>query len=208
MTVKQPVNALIYVENIYEGELSKNSLKAVESIPWDDWIKVWLDLLGSISNLNQDCEIGLRLTGDRQIQALNRQYRSIDQPTDVLAFAATEANVPLPQDIAEPLYLGDVIISLDTAEKQAQEQNHLLTTELAWLASHGVLHLLGWDHPDEVSLEKMLKQQSKLVQLSTIHRRRSDETPRRRKTQGNARQDTTVPALTALRGQKFRKASE
>ncbi len=168
ITVKQPINTLIYVDNVYQGNLSPNSLKAVESIPWDDWIKVWFDSLESISNLNQDCEMGLRLTGDRQIQALNCQYRSIDQPTDVLAFVATEADIPLPLDIAEPLYLGDVIISLDTAEKQAQEQNHLLTTELAWLASHGILHLLGWDHPDEVSLETMLKQQSKLVQLSRV----------------------------------------
>ncbi len=168
INVKQPINTLIYVENIYEGNLSPNSLKAVESIPWDDWIKAWFDSIGSISNLKQDCEIGLRLTGDRQIQALNCQYRSIDRPTDVLAFAATEAYIPLPLDIAEPIYLGDVIISLDTAEKQAQEQNHLLTTELAWLSSHGVLHLLGWDHPDEISLEKMLKQQSKLVQLSKV----------------------------------------
>jgi probable rRNA maturation factor len=62
-----------------------------------------------------------------------------------------------------PLYLGDIVISIDTAQQQAQKQGHTLLTELAWLASHGLLHLLGWDHPDEESLERMLKQQVKLL---------------------------------------------
>jgi probable rRNA maturation factor len=63
-----------------------------------------------------------------------------------------------------PLYLGDVVISVDTADRQAQEQGHSLETELAWLATHGLLHLLGWDHPDEESLIGMLNQQKTLLQ--------------------------------------------
>ncbi|MGL5077101.1 MAG: rRNA maturation RNase YbeY, partial [Waterburya sp.] len=118
----------------------------------------------------QNCEISLRLTGDRQIQELNQQYRSLDKPTDVLAFAATESAITLPTDFTEPLYLGDIVISLDTAAKQATEQKHSLTVELAWLASHGLLHLLGWDHPDELSLEQMLERQSKLIQLLALER--------------------------------------
>ncbi|MEM7758766.1 MAG: rRNA maturation RNase YbeY, partial [Cyanobacteria bacterium P01_A01_bin.40] len=107
----------------------------------------------------------LRLASDHQIQALNHQYRALTQPTDVLAFAATEAEILIPQDLAEPLYLGDVIISLDTAAKQAKEQQHSLLVELAWLSSHGLLHLLGWDHPDSVSLQQMLNLQSELIEL-------------------------------------------
>jgi probable rRNA maturation factor len=65
---------------------------------------------------------------------------------------------------SEPLYLGDIAISIDTAQRQAQQQGHSLKTELAWLAAHGFLHLLGWDHPDEESLTQMLDRQETLLQ--------------------------------------------
>lgn len=164
LTVEKSIDASIYVENLYQGDLTLDSLEIVEFIPWIDWFQVWLESLSS----SQDCEIGLRLVGDRQIQTFNNQYRSLDQPTDVLAFAATEADISIPTDINEPLYLGDIIISLDTAAKQANEQKHSLTIELAWLSSHGLLHLLGWDHPDDLALEKMLKKQLKLIYLLNI----------------------------------------
>ena len=63
----------------------------------------------------------------------------------------------------EPLYLGDIVISLETAAQQSQQQGHSLTVELAWLAAHGLLHLLGWDHPDAASLALMLEQQKILL---------------------------------------------
>ena len=90
------------------------------------------------------------------------------KPPDVLAFAATESTIAMPTNLDEPLYLGDIIISLDTAWRQAREQNHSLVTEIAWLTSHGLLHLLGWDHPDDRSLAKMLEQQAQLIQLLEI----------------------------------------
>ena len=81
-----------------------------------------------------------------------------------MAFAALEAEMPIFEpDDPEPLYLGDIIISLETAARQAQQNNHSLTIELAWLASHGLLHLLGWDHPDDARLEEMLAQQANLL---------------------------------------------
>lgn len=163
-----PINTHIYVDNAYDGNLSIDYLKVVNSISWPTWIQTWLDFPDLKADLKQDCEIGLQFTSDRQIQEFNRQYRSIDAPTDVLAFAATESEIILPSDITEPLYLGDIIISLDTASKQSKSQNHSLAVELAWLASHGLLHLLGWDHPDDQSLQQMLKQQSKLVDILKI----------------------------------------
>ncbi len=168
LTAEQSVNAVIYVENLYEGDLIEDSLGVVQSIPWNNWFQVWLQSLAPETKMTQECEIGLRLTGDCQIQMLNHQYRFLDQPTDVLAFAATEADITIPQDLDEPLYLGDIIISLDTAARQAQSQNHSLMIELAWLSSHGLLHLLGWDHPDENSLKQMLEQQLDLIQLLKI----------------------------------------
>lgn len=167
IAVDRLVNVAVYVNNTYEGDLSSDILE-VESIPWSNWLQVWFDSLSTDNDLAPDCEIGLQLTCDRQIQKLNHQYRSLNKPTDVLAFAATESEIILPVEMAEPLYLGDIIISLDTAARQARLQNHVLAVELAWLASHGVLHLLGWDHPDDNSLRSMLRQQSKLVQLLHI----------------------------------------
>ncbi|MCC0179031.1 rRNA maturation RNase YbeY [Waterburya agarophytonicola K14] len=164
----QSCNVVIYLENLYQGNLEPNSLQSINAIPWTNWLQIWMESLSPETNLSQDCEVSLRLTSDRDVQALNCQYRSIDKPTDVLAFAATEADIIIPEEIAEPLYLGDIIISLDTANRQAISQNHSLVMELAWLSSHGLLHLLGWDHPDEVSLKQMLERQSQLIQLLEI----------------------------------------
>lgn len=168
LTATQFGNAVIYVDNLYQGDLSDNSLESIEAIPWQDWLQTWMQSLSPQINLTQGCEIGLKLASDRQMQTFNSQYRSMDKPTDVLAFAATEADLALPTELNEPLYLGDLVISLDTAWRQAKEQNHSLVTEIAWLASHGLLHLLGWDHPDEASLQQMLGQQAQLIQLLKI----------------------------------------
>jgi probable rRNA maturation factor len=135
---------------------------------WQAWFQRWLEELQPTLSPIQEYELSLRLTGDRDIQTLNAQYRFQDQPTDVLAFAALETDSPQPDEVrsCQPLYLGDIIISVETAHKQAQTQGHSLDIELAWLASHGLLHLLGWDHPDDQRLTQMLTQQQFL--LSTV----------------------------------------
>ena len=146
-----------------------NTQSSVEVNPisladWQRWLEVWLTSLDRDLPKADTYELTLRLTDDAEIQALNSQYRQQNKPTDVLAFAALEAEMPIfqPED-PEPLYLGDIIISLETAAVQAQQNNHSLTIELAWLASHGLLHLLGWDHPDDARLEEMLAQQANLL---------------------------------------------
>ncbi|WP_156815515.1 rRNA maturation RNase YbeY [Pseudanabaena sp. PCC 6802] len=137
---------------------------------WQEWFQVWLQHLQP----ERDCEIALRLTDDDEIRSLNARYRQQNRPTDVLAFAALEADIPeLPPDLAiavelEPTYLGDIVISAPTALAQSRERGHSHRYELAWLAAHGLLHLLGWDHPDAASLEKMLAQQEALLGLINI----------------------------------------
>lgn len=139
---------------------------------WETWFQQWLRLLQQTATGNQTttdltpgCELTLRLTNDTEIQGLNAQYRQLNQPTDVLAFAALEVDYPqLQSPIPSPIYLGDIVISIDTAQRQAQQQGHNLTYELVWLAAHGLLHLLGWDHPTEEHLHQMLAQQEKLLQ--------------------------------------------
>ncbi|MEO8702024.1 MAG: rRNA maturation RNase YbeY [Kofleriaceae bacterium] len=91
---------------------------------------------------HRDFEVALRLTSDPAIRALNRDYRAKDKPTDVLAFAQREG----PGGALHPELLGDLVISVETARRQAKRG---LPAELLHLASHGLCHLLGYDHRDD-----------------------------------------------------------
>lgn len=90
----------------------------------------------------KDRELSILLTGDDQIQKLNRIYRKKNRPTDVLAFAQHEGELG---DRADRL-LGDVVVSIPTARRQADARKRDLASELTMLLAHGLLHLLGWDH--------------------------------------------------------------
>lgn len=94
----------------------------------------------------RDYEVVLRLTGDPAIRVLNRDYRGKDKPTDVLAFAQQEG----PAAAAD--VLGDLVISVDTARRQARRG---LPAELLHLASHGLCHLLGYDHRTDAEEREM-----------------------------------------------------
>ena len=117
--------------------------------------------------------LGLSLVDDATIAALNSDWRAKSGPTDVLAFAAQDDDldgapaIPLPAgdddlELGEALELGDIVISLETAARQAPEHGNTLAQELLFLASHGLLHLLGWDHPDQPSLTAMVQRQEDL----------------------------------------------
>jgi probable rRNA maturation factor len=132
---------------------------------WQTWFGEWLQNLQSDLPEAAGYELSLRLTDDAEISQLNATYRQKNQPTDVLAFAALENEYPHPQDWpCYPIYLGDIVISVETATRQAEARGHDTKVELAWLATHGLLHLLGWDHPDEESLQQMLQRQASLLQ--------------------------------------------
>lgn len=97
-----------------------------------------------------DAQVDVTLVDDEAIHELNRTYRGVDRPTDVLSFALQEempeAEEPAVTDGPPDLLLGDVIISVPRAAEQAQEYGHSLEREMAFLAAHGTLHLLGFDH--------------------------------------------------------------
>ena len=137
---------------------------------WTNWFEDWLQTPDLGLPPADIYEVSLRLTTDVEIQAFNSQFRQQDKPTDVLSFAALEVDFPQVADDSGDLaiYLGDIIISVDTATRQAPEHGYSLIKELAWLASHGLLHLLGWDHPNEASLLLMLQQQEKLLACSGL----------------------------------------
>lgn len=97
-------------------------------------------------------EAAFRLTSDAVIHELNRDYRAKDKPTDVLAFAQREG----PPGATDDGVLGDVVISVDTARRQQKRRGpDGLWTELRFLASHGLCHLLGYDHNDDAEEAEM-----------------------------------------------------
>jgi probable rRNA maturation factor len=130
-----------------------------------------------------DTEVTLVITDDAHIRELNRTFRDIDSPTDVLSFPAREnaASCEAPQgtgmeqvenDEVEldfvtpadlPPYLGDIIISYPTALAQATEQGHPVEDELALLIVHGCLHLLGYDHAGEEERQRMWARQAEIL---------------------------------------------
>jgi len=139
----------------------------IDDRTWVGWFSLWLEKMHPKLPPAKGYELSILLTSDAEIQTINAQYRHQNQPTDVLAFAALEVDFPESHEL-HPLTLGDIVISVETADRQAQEQRHSLSYELAWLAAHGFLHLLGWDHPDEAHLARMLEQQNMLLQTAGI----------------------------------------
>lgn len=120
-----------------------------------------------IAHNSEECEVSVLLTDDPYMKQLNRDYREIDAPTDVLAFAmqGDEDNNGLNTNI-----LGDVVISLETAERQANNESHSLEEEVTFLTVHGVLHLLGYDHQTHNEASIMFAKQESILQR--IHLKR------------------------------------
>ncbi len=151
----------LIVQDLYQPSV-------IDEYTWVNWFQDWLQTPGLGLPPGDTYELSLRLTSDGEIQALNAQFRKLDKPTDVLSFAALEVDFPQAADDSTDaaIYLGDIIISVDTAARQAPEHGYSLRKELAWLASHGLLHLLGWDHPNDASLLLMLDRQASLLRSS------------------------------------------
>ncbi len=115
-------------------------------------------------------EVSVVLGNDEYIHGLNRQYRDKDCPTDVLSFALNEGDEPDIVDGPEEVLLGDIIISIETATRQAEEYAHSLERELAYLTIHGMMHLLGYDHMTEEDKEEMRQEEEHVLSLLGIHR--------------------------------------
>ena len=108
----------------------------------------------------QNTEVSILLTRDKDICLLNKAFRGIDQPTDVLSFPQNQNEDP---SIPGENFLGDIAVSLDTAKIQANEHGLILKEEIILLLIHGILHLLGYDH--EVSEKEDKKMRSKTREL-------------------------------------------
>jgi probable rRNA maturation factor len=117
-------------------------------------------------------EVSILLADNEEIREINKEHRNIDKPTDVLSFPmvdmtngeinSNEGDYDLDENL---LLLGDVVISLEMAKSQAQVYGHSFERELAFLVTHGVFHLLGYDHESEDDEKRMMEKQEAVLQI-------------------------------------------
>ena len=114
-------------------------------------------------NFNQSCMVSVTFTDNAQIKEKNREFRGIDSPTDVLSFPLYDmknGDMPLEGEICE---LGDIVLSLERAEEQANEFGHSYERECAFLTVHSVLHLLGYDHVNSEEEENEMRERQRVI---------------------------------------------
>ncbi len=126
------------------------------------------DVVGKLYGC-ENSELSITLTDDKNIHALNKKYRNIDRPTDVLSFAFRESDEPQILN-AEVEILGDIIISVERAKVQAEEYGHSFLREIIFLEVHGLLHLLGYDHIEESERIEMEGEQKFIMEKLGIGR--------------------------------------
>ncbi len=112
-----------------------------------------------------EAEVSITFIDDEAIREINREYRGKDQPTDVISFAMEESGENEVAIIGEagPRLLGDIIISVERTKSQAEEYGHSFERELGFLAVHGFLHLLGYDHMNEQDEKTMFAKQEEIL---------------------------------------------
>lgn len=119
---------------------------------WIELIKNVLEFAGNYLKLPKNTEMSVTLMDNEHIHQINKKYRGVDKPTDVISFAIEEAGdedpiiIPADADFAEPKNIGDIMVSVDKVKEQAAYLHHSEQRELAFLVLHGFLHLNGYDH--------------------------------------------------------------
>lgn len=124
-----------------------------------------------------EAEVNILLTDNEEIKRINKEFRNLDQPTDVLSFPMGDFDAPsdferleeYSEDYFNPetgeLLLGDIVISVDKVEEQAEKYGHSQSRELAFLVAHSMLHLCGYDHIKADEREVMEKKQEEILKL-------------------------------------------
>lgn len=127
--------------------------------------------------LEDNFEVSITIVDNNRIHEINKEYRSIDRPTDVISFAIEDNDDEfeiffdeLDDDIALPRLLGDIFISMDKAEEQAEEFDHSIEREIGFLTVHGFLHLNGYDHQTEEEEKEMFALQEEVLSDYGLYR--------------------------------------
>lgn len=119
-------------------------------------------------HIEDDVEVSCVLVDDERIHEINREYRHIDRSTDVISFAMEDNDQFYVEGM--PRTLGDIFISVDHAKKQAEEYGHSLRREMCFLFTHGILHLLGYDHMTDEQEKEMFGLQDEILGALSIER--------------------------------------
>ena len=153
----------LLTDNRTDFEISGEIMEAVE--------KACLETL-KYEEFDEDCEISLSFVTDEEIHQINRQFRNVDAPTDVLSFPQLTFEEGEEADVNEngEIVLGDIIISVERAKEQAEEYGHGLKREIAFLTVHSMLHLLGYDHMEKDEEEDMFRRQKEILEIAGIPR--------------------------------------
>lgn len=133
----------------------------------NDFMKIIETTLDDLK-IDDDIEMSCVLVDDERIHEINREYRQIDRATDVISFAL-EDNDQFYAD-GMPRNIGDIFISVDHAKSQAEEYEHSLRREMCFLFTHGLLHLLGYDHMNEEDEKVMFSKQKEILSFLHIER--------------------------------------
>ncbi|MEH7443108.1 rRNA maturation RNase YbeY [Bacillus sp. JJ1122] len=138
------------------NELAKQEIEEIEKL---------LNFAADMEKIQAGSELSVTFVSNERIQEINREYRDKDQPTDVISFALEEMGEGEIEVVGAdiPRVLGDIIISVPRAREQAEEYNHSFMRELGFLAVHGFLHLLGYDHMNEQDEKKMFDRQKEIL---------------------------------------------
>ncbi len=144
-----------------------------EDMPVDEKLKDTvieaIEKVGELYGLD-NAEVSVTLTDNEHIHEINREYRKVDRPTDVISFALNEGDEPEIEGGAPVNVLGDLIISMEKVAEQAVEYGHSNRREIAFLTVHGMLHLLGYDHIEEVDRVEMRKEEDFVMEKLGISR--------------------------------------
>ncbi|WP_010632215.1 rRNA maturation RNase YbeY [Sporolactobacillus vineae] len=130
------------------------------------WVVRLLNHAADVLDLKGPIDCSVTFVNNPRIQDINREYRGINRPTDVISFALeemAEGEVPILPEDGEPRVLGDIIVSLEKAAEQADAYGHSFERELGFLVVHGLLHLLGYDHATPAEEKVMFGLQEKIL---------------------------------------------
>jgi len=133
-------------------------------------LKQAMEAAARLEQIPERTEVDITIVDDAEIHELNRTYRVIDRPTDVLSFALDEGEEPEEEDDTAEHLLGGIVISAPRAVEQGNEFGHGLTREMTYLAVHGIMHLLGYDHMEEADRLEMEKEQRFVMEKLGIPR--------------------------------------
>ncbi len=133
-------------------------------------VKKAIETTLAAEGVSESAAVDILLTDDETIHAINREHRGVDRPTDVLSFPMNELTPgDFDPDVCEwdyereCLLLGDMVISMERCAQQAAEFGHSFEHEIAYLAVHSTLHLLGYDHVDEGPMKRQMRQREKEI---------------------------------------------